>query len=216
MPSHAAVRLQAVLFTMPTMSTPLAHVAAGTAVYFSYGRLRSPHTAWALPCCMLLAVLPDFDYLTIWFLGIRQEPRVSHSLLFCVLSGMLAWLLTRHRGADTRSARPIGIGAFILAPLSHLLLDFAVGAHTLPVFWPWPNGEIMSPLPLLPSVVHAHSLMNFALWRNSLLESLVLIPMLLFMVARAREVPVWHIARKGRFVLPLWCAALACSLSLAA
>lgn len=197
------------------MSTPLGHIAAGMAIYFSYGRLRSPHTAWALPCFVFLAVLPDADYLTIWFLGIRQEPRVTHGVLFCVLAGLVAWRLTRHLQANAIGARPLGIAGFILAPLSHLALDFSVGAHTLPLFWPLPNGDLMSPLPLLPSVVHARSIANLALWRNSILESLVLVPVLLFLVARARAVPLGRMAKTARFILPVWCLSLCWTVSLA-
>ncbi|MES2316853.1 MAG: metal-dependent hydrolase [Pseudomonadota bacterium] len=169
------------------MSTPLAHLAAGTAIYFSYSRLRSPYTAWALPCFGLLAMLPDFDYLPIWLFGIRQEPRVTHGVLFCILAGMVAWRITRHWQAKKIGARPIGLIGFILAPLSHLVLDFSVGAHSLPLFWPFPNGELMSPISLLPGVIHGCSFMNYYLWRNSILESLVLIPVLLFFVVRARH-----------------------------
>jgi hypothetical protein len=192
------------------MSTPLGHIAAGVAIYFSYGRLRSPHTAWALPCFVLLAILPDFDYLTIWFFGIRQEPRVTHGVLFCVLSGIVAWLLTRRWRQRTDGARPLGVAGFILAPLSHLALDFSVGGHPLPILWPLPTAELMSPLSLLPSVVHARSIANLALWRNSILESLLLIPVLLFLVARARAVPFEKIIRSGRFIVPLWGMALGC------
>lgn len=197
------------------MSTPLGHIAAGIAVYFSYGRLRSPHTVWALPCFVLLAVLPDADYLTIWTFGIRQEPRVTHGLVFCVLVGMAAWLVTRRLQENAIGARPLGIAGFILAPLSHLALDLSVGAHTLPVLWPLPNGELMSPLPLLPEVIHARSIANLALWRNAILESLVLIPVLLLLVARARAVPLARIARTARFVLPIWCMSLGWTVSLA-
>jgi len=197
------------------MSTPLGHIAAGMAIYFCYGRLRSPHTRWALPCLVLLAVLPDADYLTIWLFGIRQEPRVTHGILFCVIAGIAAWWLTRRLQENVIGVRPLGVAGFILAPLSHLALDFSVGAHTLPIFWPLPNGDLMSPLPLLPGVVHARSIANLALWRNSILESLVLIPVLLLMVARARAVPFARIARTARFVLPVWCMSLCWTVSLA-
>jgi hypothetical protein len=89
-----------------------------------------------------------------------------------------------------------------------------VGAHTLPILWPFPIGELMSPLPLLPSVVHARSIANLALWRNSILEALVLIPVLLLCVARARAVPLGGIVKIARFVLPLWCLSLGWSMSL--
>jgi hypothetical protein len=196
------------------MSTPLGHVAAGIAIYFSCSRLRSPHTAWALPCFVLLAVLPDVDYLMIWFAGLRQQTRMTHSVLFCVLSGLAAYMLTRPLQRHTVTARPLGMAGFMLAPLSHLVLDFSVGTHTVPLFWPLPDAELISPLTLLPNVVHARSIANLALWRNAALELLVLVPVLLFLVARARAVPLPRIIGTGKFVLPLWCLALGCSLSL--
>lgn len=198
-----------------SMSTPLGHFAAGTAIYFSYSRLRSRHTMWALPCFVLLAMLPDADYLTIWMFGIGQEPRVTHSLLFCVLAGTVAWHLRRSLHTDTLTSRPLSFAGFLLAPLSHLALDFLVGTHTVPIFWPLPNGELMSPLALLPSVIHAHSLVNFKLWRNTILEFMVLLPMLLFFVARARAVPLRSMTRTGILVLPFWLLCLICSISLA-
>jgi inner membrane protein len=196
------------------MSTLLAHVAAGTAIYFSFSRLRSMHTWWALPCFVLLAVMPDFDYFAIWIFGIKQETRITHTLIFCLLAGTAAWLLTRHRHKNAVHSRPLCVAGFLLAPVSHLVLDFAVGAHSLPVFWPLPNGDLISPMAVLPGVIHTRNVLNPTMWRNFILETLVLLPVLVFLVARARTAPFKAIARKGVLILPLWCAALAWSLSL--
>jgi inner membrane protein len=196
------------------MSTLLAHIAAGTAIYFSYSRLRSLHTWWALPCFVFLAVMPDFDYFAIWIFGIKQDVRITHTLIFCSLAGTALWLLTRNRHKDSIHSRPLCIAGFLLAPMSHLLLDFLVGAHSLPVFWPLPQGEVMAPVGLLPGVIHTRNVLNLTMWRNFILETLVLLPVLVVLVARARTAPFKAIIGKALPVLPLWCGALVWSLSL--
>jgi inner membrane protein len=196
------------------MSTLIAHVAAGTAIYFCYSRLRSLHTWWAWPCFVLLAVMPDFDYFAIWIFGIKQSVRITHTLAFCVAAGAAAWRLTRHRYNNAIHCRPLCLAGFLLAPVSHLMLDLAVGAHSLPVLWPFVDAELMSPVGILPGVIHTRNVFNIAMWRNFILESLVLLPLLTVLVAHARTAPFATIARKGLLVFPLWCGALAWSLAL--
>lgn len=196
------------------MSTLIAHVAAGTAIYFCYGRLRSLDTWWALPCFVWLAVMPDFDYFAIWIVGIKQSVRITHSLLFCAGMGALAWRLTRHLHRDAVSSRPLAIAGFLLAPLSHLVLDFCGGAHTLPLLWPFVESELMSPVAVLPGVVHTRNVLSPEMWRNFLLESSVVIPVLLLLVARARRASLASLVRRGALMMPLWCGALLWSLSL--
>lgn len=196
------------------MSTLIAHVAAGTAIYFSYSRLRSLHTWWALPCFVLLAVMPDFDYFAIWIFGIKQSVRITHTLVFCLAVGTAAWLLTRHRHQMSMHSRPLCIAGFLLAPVSHLLLDFLVGAHSLPVLWPLPDGDLMSPMGVLPGVIHTRNIFNVTMWRNFAIETVVLLPALTLLVARARTAPLGLIARRALLILPAWCGALAWSLSL--
>lgn len=196
------------------MSTLIAHVAAGTAIYFSYSRLRSLHTWWALPCFVFLAVMPDFDYFAIWIFGIKQSVRITHTLVFCLAMGTVVWLITRHRHRDTLHSRPLCIAGFLLAPVSHLMLDFSVGAHSLPVLWPLANGELMSPVAVLPGVIHTRNVLNVTMWRNFILETLVLLPFLAFLVARARTAPSKKIVRAAIPILPVWSGALACSLML--
>ena len=196
------------------MSTLLAHVAAGTAIYFSYSRLGSLHTWWAWPCFVFLAVMPDFDYFAIWIFGIKQDVRITHTLVFCLLAGTAAWLATRDRHQDGIHSRPLCIAGFLLAPVSHLVLDFSVGAHSVPVLWPFPHGELMAPFGLLPAVIHTRNVLSLAMWRNFFLESLILLPVLVLLVARARATPMGEIARTGVLILPLWCGAMTWSLLL--
>ena len=63
-------------------------------------------------------------------------------------------------------------------------------------------------------MIHTRNVLSLIMWRNVVLESLVLLPVLVLCVARARAAPVLVIARKGMLLLPLWCGALAWSLSL--
>ena len=196
------------------MSTLIAHAAAGTAIYFCYSRLRSLHTWWALPCFILLAVMPDFDYFAIWIFGIKQSVRITHTLLFCLCMGALAWRLTRHRHQDGLHSRPLCIAGFLLAPLSHLALDFSVGAHSLPLMWPFMETELMSPVAVLPGVVHTRNALSPEMWRNFLLESSILVPALLLLVARARSAPFKVLVRRSALIAPLWCVALLWSLTL--
>ena len=197
------------------MSSLLGHIAAGTAIYFSHSRLRSPHTPWALPCFILLAILPDFDYFAIWTLGLRPSTRVTHTLLFCFGAGLAAWCVARRWQQHPLACRPLGRRGFILAPLSHLLLDFLVGAHTLPILWPLPFADLMSPVALLPPAVHGRSLLNYDLWRNTILEALILVPLLLFAIARMRAVPATRMAGAAIPLAALWGLGLAGAQSLA-
>jgi inner membrane protein len=196
------------------MSTLIAHLAAGTAIYFCYGRLHSLHTWWAWPCFVLLAVMPDFDYFAIWIFGIRQSVRLTHTLLFCLAMGMAAWMLTRHRHQGGVHSRSLCMAGFLLAPVSHLLLDFSVGAHSLPLLWPLMDEELMSPVGVLPGVIHTRNVLNPTMWRNFLLETMVLMPVLVLLVARARMVPAIALLRRGALIVPAWCGALIWSLSL--
>jgi hypothetical protein len=165
------------------MSSLVGHLSAGAAVYLSRADLRAPEARWALPLCMLLAICPDFDYPTTWFLGVTAHPRITHSLCFCALAGLLAWAVVRTVRHAENSA--IGIGALLAAACSHLVLDLLVGVHSLPILWPLPLPEVMSPVGLLPSAGHP-DISNCFLWRNLLIECGVLWPLFAGMVILCR------------------------------
>ena len=194
------------------MSSFIGHATAGAAIYLSQGRLSSPQARWALPLFILLAVFPDFDYVGRWFLGADMQPRVTHTLAFCVAFGILAWVSTTKLRADVR--HPPTLAAYVLASSSHLALDILVGVHALPVLWPFTANEISSPIGILPSTIHVLSLTNHYLWRNLLIESAVLLPLLAAMVALCRATPVRSMLPKVLFMGPPWIVCLAWSLGL--
>lgn len=196
------------------MSSLIGHVAAGAAIYLSERSLRDRHVRWALPCFVLLAILPDFDYFAIWFFGIKQSVRITHTVAFCLLAGWMTWRIARRILGDHAATPEIGKAGFILAPLSHLLLDFLVGAHSLPLLWPFPDPYLMSPMAVLPTAIHVYDLRNYYVWRNVILEAVILVPSLMFLGACARKVEARTLARHTIRWMPLWTMALAYSIVL--
>lgn len=193
------------------MSTLLAHVAAGTAIYLCRHRLVEAHP-WSLPLLVFLAVMPDCDYLLLWIWGLKPDIRLSHSLVFCLGVSAVVWGLTA-RWHQTALGFPtlLTMGA---ASNSHLVLDLLVGVHGLPLFWPWSAREIASPLGVLPSAIHTRNFTNPYLWRNCLIEGGVLLPCLAAMVVLARKIPLRRVLPKALWLLPVWGMSLSWSLSL--
>ncbi len=175
------------------MSSIVGHTLAGAATYLALKPLSDPAMRWGLPVMVLLAIVPDFDYGAYWFLSVHAELRVTHSLVFCCVAAVIAWFATA--GMRRRTVPHLGFWPYLVASLSHLVLDFWVGAHGLPLFWPFTAAEITAPIGLLPS---AGALVpgNFYLWRNLAIECGVLIPILAAIVVWCRGV-AW-----GRVWLP--------------
>ena len=188
------------------MSSVIAHLAAGAAVYACRGSaLRQAPVPGLLPACLALAVLPDVDYLAWWLLRENVEPRLTHSLAFVVAAAGLAWLLLPRRGAAART----GLFMVLLAAAaSHLLLDFLVGVHPLPLGWPAGGHGVASPIGLLPSAGRL-ALDNPYLWRNLLIEAGILGPVIAGALALRRR-PAGQ-----RFGPGWWAGALVCCGSLA-
>lgn len=192
------------------MSSFVGHVATAAAIYFSSRRDDSVRR-WALPLLVVLSVAPDFDYFALWLFGINPQPRVTHSLAFCLVIAVLAWVATiRPRNRDPSSVTFV---ALALASCSHLILDLLVGVHPLPVFWPFVSNEISSPVGLLPSAAHVR-LGNYYLWRNLFIECGVLLPVLAAAVALRRAVPIRSMLPKALILAPLWFACLIWSIGL--
>ena len=100
----------------------------------------------------------------------------------------------------------------LLATMSHALLDFLVGAHPVPLFWPV-NAGVTAPVGLLPS---AGSLDpgNFYLWRNLLIELGVLGPTFALLVALVRRRSLRGLAAWALIIAPLWAVFVAWSVRL--
>jgi membrane-bound metal-dependent hydrolase YbcI (DUF457 family) len=159
---------------------------------------------------VFLAICPDIDYFAIWLFAYSGNPRISHSILFAVIVSLLAWMGTRRLAKRTSASAPFA--ALLLASLSHPILDLLVGVHSVSLLWPLANQDVSAP-GILPSAGRL-SPGNYYLWRNLLIESVVLLPVLAFFVALARKVPIRTIAQRALFIVPLWLVFLACSLGL--
>jgi membrane-bound metal-dependent hydrolase YbcI (DUF457 family) len=192
------------------MSSIIGHVATGVAAYLASNRLENKRSWWLLVVFVFVAICPDFDYFAIWLLNYSVNPRISHSILFAVVMSLMVWWGTRHLVKRTSATAPLV--AFLLATLSHPFLDLLVGAHPVPLLWPLPNQNV-STLGILPSAGRL-AIGNYYLWRNLLIESAVLLPVLAFLVAFARKVSIRIIARWALFVVPVWLIFLVWSLGL--
>ena len=166
---------------------------------------------WALPAFVFLAVCPDLDYFAIWWWHTQPTLRVTHALLFAVATSLLMWGLTAP--LRSRSLANVPFPALLLASVSHPLLDLLVGAHGLPLLWPFTDREVALPFGLLPSAGRL-ALDNYYLWRNLLIELGILVPLFGLLVGLARGTAPRVLARNAAFVLPLWLAMLAWSVSL--
>jgi inner membrane protein len=189
------------------MSSLIGHVAVGAALYLGHAGSRAPYPRMALPVLVLLAVLPDFDYFAFWFFGIDTNPRFTHSLAFAMGASLAAWGLLEKL---VEPASRLPLAALLMASGSHALLDLLVGVHPVCLLWPLPLPELQFPFGLLPSAGQPRPT-NFYFWRNLLIESAVLFPVLACFVAYKRNVPRRTLLMWCACVLPLWLASLAWS-----
>jgi inner membrane protein len=190
------------------MSSLIGHAAAGAAMYFSQRQLQPSR---GLAACVLVAIAPDIDYLIWWFARVQIEPRATHSVLFCFGSAALAWACLR--ASEGRGIQDVSFATLLLASCSHLVLDFMVGVHGLPLLWPFLSSEFTCPVGVLPSAGRL-SLTNLYLWRNLLIELVVLLPALaLFSAVRRREL-ARLVSARSLLALLVWLAFLWWSISL--
>lgn len=160
------------------MSSILGHVAAGAIAYAAI--LPRSRSKAALSFCMVAAVLPDLDYLSIWAFQYPFRPRFTHSVVFCLLAAGVLWLVAR-RMAPTLSPFRL-LAALAVASLSHPLLDLLVGVHPVPLLWPLPDPDVSLGFGVLPSAGRLQ-VDNIYLWRNLLIELGLFGPVLAFVVA---------------------------------
>jgi inner membrane protein len=189
------------------MSSLLGHAAAGFTAYLCCTGARRPPSRWAAAPLVGLAIAPDLDYFAVWLVDYAANPRVSHSLLFAV-----AMVLIVHRtmpDAGTVRFRLVGL---LAAGGSHAVLDFLVGAHPVPVFWPFDAG-VTCPVGVLPSA-GALAPGNVYLWRNLLIELGLLAPVFALLVALCRRHPVRLLLAWMLVVAPMWTMFVLWSLAL--
>lgn len=183
------------------MSSLLGHAAAGVAFYLANNRLNDRQAIRALPVFVFLAICPDLDYLSIWLFHAVPAPRITHSAAFGLASASLVWMSTGHLRQKHLARLPFA--SLLAASLSHPILDLLVGAHPVPLLWPLPDPDLSLPFGVLPSAGRL-SLGNYYLWRNLLIETVVLWPLLALVVALARRIPLRSIANWALAAAPVW------------
>ena len=193
------------------MSSFVGHVVAGAAIYLSQRTSQPFKYGPGFQTCLLLAVAPDIDYLVQWTGQIIIEPRVTHSILFCLGIAVLAYVYLQ--ATTNRQNQSTSITTLVMASCSHLVLDLLVAVHGLPLLWPFTSIEFTSPIGVLPSA-GLLSFTNFYLWRNLIIELGVLLPAMALIVAVRRHETARFASLKYASILPVWfaCVWWACSL----
>lgn len=154
-----------------------------------------------------LAICADVDYLAVWTFGYSAHPRVTHSLLFALVAALLARTALRRR-----DNAPVPIAGLLIASVSHPILDLLVGAHGVPMLWPW-RTEVSLPFGMLPSA-GALDPTNYFLWRNLLIELGILLPFFALLIALVRRAASRATWRRVVLIAPLWLAFVAWSMML--
>lgn len=166
------------------MSSFAGHSLTALAI-FAKRHPRETNLCW-LGCLMLAAVAPDLDYVLPFVnKAAHAGIRVSHSMAFaCVVPGLVVMMLVASgsRGPALRRRA----GELLLAGQSHIVLDFLVGVHPLPLFWPLTDIAFRCPIGLLPSA-GALRLGNIYLWRNLALELGIFLPIIAILLMRERR-----------------------------
>lgn len=126
-------------------------------------------------CLGIAAIAPDLDY----FLPFLQKSnhggiRISNSFVYSIIFPSIiciGMLIAR----VPRNIFRLRATQIMIAGLSHIVLDYLVGVHPLPLFWPFSDVTYKSPIGILPSA-GALSLSNFYFYRNLAIELGVLVP----------------------------------------
>jgi membrane-bound metal-dependent hydrolase YbcI (DUF457 family) len=147
------------------VASPIAHSFAGFWIFLALaeelkGRLVARWRQWLLQLAVLvlLANLPDVDFLLGWFQGNPNNAHrdFTHSLVAAVLISLAlscAWRITVSFWRSTI--------LYFTAYSSHLLIDFFTGTKIgwtntgfgMPLFWPW-GKTFSSPLILFLGIHH--------------------------------------------------------------
>ncbi|WP_421568066.1 metal-dependent hydrolase [Stenotrophomonas sp. PD6] len=188
------------------MSSIVGHAAAGVTAYLCSARSNRRTRGSLLPF-VVLAVCADIDYLAVWLAGYDATPRFTHSFLFALSAAVLVHCILR-RCTTLR----LPVVWLMVASASHPVLDLLVGAHPVPLLWPF-GADVSIAVGVLPSA-GTLKLGNYYLWRNLLIELGVLLPVFALCVAMSRRVAVAPLTAWAAGIAPFWAMFVVWSLSL--
>ncbi len=171
------------------MATPVVHACIGVmilAIPIARGWIdfRKPMGLWVF-LAMLMACLPDFDIVPSYLLfgDVRWHYKHTHSLMFCLLAGVVIALIWGRKPALLSTAL---IG-------SHLLIDALTGltpgvnaSYGIPALLPFTREQFGFPVTLFQGVYHDNWLSERNI-RNALIDLAIYLPLLcltLFYIAR--------------------------------
>lgn len=156
------------------MPSPIAHAVSGYALsripLIKHRDLPPSPSPILTIYAIVIACLPDLDFLPQILTGLRFHRGPSHSLFAALLvSSFLAWVLHHYRrtfGQAIASA----FGQFSYPALfaftfglysSHLGLDLLThGGSGIPLFWPAIPQNVQLPFALFPAVHHSRGLLD--------------------------------------------------------
>jgi membrane-bound metal-dependent hydrolase YbcI (DUF457 family) len=134
------------------MPTPIGHSLAGAVIYALSTRRRNLLASWRwLVVCMIVAALPDIDFVPALFgrfdIANRVHRHVTHTALMAVVVGIVAYGVLR----GLRRARPVRYAAIIFSCwASHIFLDLLGKDYRPPIgirfLWPFVGKSYKIPL----------------------------------------------------------------------
>jgi membrane-bound metal-dependent hydrolase YbcI (DUF457 family) len=145
------------------MSTLVGHALAGVAVSMAApSRFRPQPRPAAVIAVLLASVLADVDVVLLLVLrdGTAAHRGLTHSVL---ASGVIAATLALALRRAGRTSPPAAFGVLFAAALSHLVLDWAMGAGpAIRPLAPFAATEYLAPVRLVPTAYYASSAAGYA------------------------------------------------------
>lgn len=148
------------------MSSPIAHAAAGYAIYsafrrkFPSGRLLGLSSGTIWPAIIVfLCLIPDLDAIIAFILGSfeRFHNNLSHSLLACAV---IPLLLTPLLNIFTRLSLKTSFLLILICCYSHIIIDLFTMSRGVMLFWPFSTIRIHAPISLFVGVPWSSKLTN--------------------------------------------------------
>lgn len=144
------------------MSSFLGHSLAAAGILAGRKGARDDLSRFGLlwfGCLLLATIAPDLDYFVPALAKSRHGGiRISHSMGFAFIVPAVVCMGLVICGVRNSALR-LRMAQVVIAGQSHIFLDFLVGVHPMPIFWPLVDATFRSPFGLLPSgepPVHKH------------------------------------------------------------